>query len=329
MFTVAENERILNGLNFIDLFSGIGGFHTALTSLGGTCVFASEINTSACDVYEVNYGMRPLGDIQAIKANAIPEHDILCAGFPCQAFSISGKRKGFSDDSGKLFFQILKIIRYHTPRLIVLENVKNLLTHDEGRTIRVIEARLEAANYTVFKKVISSNDFGVPQLRKRIYIVAFRNDCQVTEFDFPQQRGDRQVVNDILEDNVDDRYWINREAEFVDNINELYQNTNRIIRVGSVGQGRQGERIYSPRGLGVTLSSQGGGLGGKTGMYLVGERFRRLTPRECARIMGFPENFQLPPTDGEAYKQLGNSVVVNVLQEIVAVAAQRIVLREE
>ena len=325
MFRVRSTEKRLQGLTFIDLFSGIGGFHLALESYGAKCVFASEINEAAAKVYYDNFKLKPHGDIRAIKAKKIPEHDILCAGFPCQAFSISGNQNGFSDENGKLFFEILRIARYHKPKLILLENVKNLLTHDNGKTIEVIEKKLQKIGYTTFKEVICATNFSVPQARKRIYIVAFRNDLEVEKFVFPKGKGRLKSISDILEDNVDASYEIN--VPYIVDITKFdnVKKSDTLLRIGSVGSGRQGERIYSIKGQGITLSSQGGGVGGKTGMYYINNTVRKLTPRECARMMGFPERFKVAKTDAECYKQFGNSVVVNVLQEIVAEASKYIV----
>lgn len=325
MFKVREKDKILKGMTFIDLFSGIGGFHLALSSYGCKCVFASEINKEACEVYQRNFRIRPHGDIRKIKAKSIPSHDILCAGFPCQAFSISGNQNGFSDENGKLFFEILRIAKYHKPKMILLENVKNFVVHDEGKTMALIEDRLKKIGYTTYKKVLCATDFSIPQARYRVYIIAFRNDFKVNTFDFPVRKGKLKSVSDILEENADDSYYITTQYTINTQLDLNLQKSNKLVRVGSVGLGRQGERIYSVKGQGVTLSSQGGGIGGKTGMYLINDRVRKLTPRECARMMGFPETFKIALTDAECYKQFGNSIVVNVLQEVISAASKNIV----
>lgn len=324
MFNVKKVDKRLDGYTFIDLFSGIGGFHLALSSYGAKCVFASEINNAAANTYYKNFKLKPKGDIRKISNKEIPKHDIICAGFPCQPFSISGNQNGFNDDNGKLFFQIYRIAKYHKPKMLILENVKNLLTHDNGKTIGIIEDRLKTIGYTTYKMVLCATDFSIPQARKRIYIVAFRTDLEVTTFSFPKGKGKLRVVEDILEDNVDESYSI--ANNYVLDKNKIMDDKKRseLFRVGSIGLGRQGERIYSIKGQGITLSSQGGGIGGKTGMYYVNSKVRKLTPRECARMMGFPEKFKLADTDAECYKQFGNSVVVNVIQEIVAQASKMI-----
>ena len=314
MFKIRISNKTLNGVRFIDLFCGIGGFHQALSSYGAECVFASEIDQKAKEVYQKNYKIEPKGDICKIKSKDIPKHDILCAGFPCQAFSISGKQNGFEDKNGKLFFEIVRIARYHKPKVILLENVKNLMSHNEGKTIATIEKSLQRIGYTTYKKVLCASDFGVPQVRKRLYIVALNNEYQPEEFSFPQPLKKKKKLKDILQKDVNSSFYINRE--YIISSSDFGGN-NGLIRLGSIGLGRQGERIYSIEGQAVTLSSQGGGIGGKTGLYYVNNGVRRLTPRECARLMGFPESFKMGITEAECYKQFGNSVVINVLQEIV------------
>lgn len=323
MFKIKREERFLEGQTFIDLFCGIGGFHLALSSYGAKCVFSSEINKAACDIYEKNYGMRPYGDIRKIRSNEIPKHDILCAGFPCQAFSISGKRDGFNDPNGKLFFEVIRIARYHKPKMIILENVKNLESHDAGNTLKRINEELKKVGYSSFYKTINSTAFGVPQARKRIYIIAFRNDLNVTDFVFPERKGKLKSIEDILIEPNDDKYIISREYKIDLEIDKGIKKSAELVRIGKIGKGRQGERIYSVKGQAVTLSSQGGGLGGKTGMYYINGNVRKLAPRECARLMGFPDKYKISELDSECYKQFGNSVVVNVLQEILATVSKK------
>ena len=319
MITLTETQKYLNGYTFIDLFCGIGGFHLALSSLGAKCLFASDINKEACDVYEKNFKIKPHGDITQINAEEIPKHDILCAGFPCQPFSISGNQKGFEDEHGrgKLFFDIVRIAKYHKPKILLLENVKNFEKHDGGKTIKRVISELEDIDYSVFYDVLCASDFGIPQQRNRIYIVAFRKDLKVESFQFPTPHKGFKTVQDVLIRKIDNQiigsYYIDREYE----ITKVATKKNKeLIRIGKIGKGRQGERIYSIKGQATTLSSQGGGLGGKTGMYLIRNKVRKLYPRECARLMGFPDDFLLADTQEQNYKQFGNSVVVDVIQEI-------------
>lgn len=322
MIEYTDKDKLLKGYTFVDLFCGIGGFHLALTSLGAKCVFASDINKKACDVYEKNFHMKPAGDITKIKCRCIPSHDILCAGFPCQPFSISGNQNGFEDKNGKLFFEIIRIARFHKPKIIFLENVRNLISHNDGKTIQVMKDKLTELGYRTFLKVLSGTDFGVPQARKRVYIVAIKKKYHIKEFEFPKPFNAFSCVEDIMFDKVSETYYVNREYIIDNSINQ--QRTNKLVRIGSIGPGRQGERIYSIHGQATTLSSQGGGPGGKTGIYYTNNRIRTLCPRECARLMGFPDSFILSGTDFDSYTQLGNSVVVNVIQEIAKEFAKKL-----
>lgn len=308
--------KSLKEYKFIDLFCGIGGFHLALSSFGAKCVFASDINEKAQQVYEKNFNMKPSGDLRNIKNDQIPQHDILCAGFPCQPFSISGNQEGLNHENGKLFYEIIRIAKYHQPKIIFLENVKNLATHDNGKTLETITSKLDQINYNVFFEVLNASNFGVPQARKRIYIVCFRKDLNITTFNFPEIHQETVNLNSILLNEDIDELIITQKFELMDEINYKSLNKRSLIRIGKTGKGRQGERIYSPLGQCVTLSSQGGGPAGKTGMYLINGAIRKLSKRECARVMGFPDSFILSESTAECHKQFGNSVVVNVLQEI-------------
>ncbi len=324
MIFFSANQRLLTGYSYIDLFCGIGGFHLALSSLGAKCVFASDINEKACQVYESNFSLKPGGDITKIKCKDIPSHDILCAGFPCQPFSISGNKKGFDDKNGKLFFEIIRIARYHKPKLIFLENVRNLEVHDSGKTLITIKQQLNSIGYYVYVSVLNASDYGIPQARKRLYIVAFRKNLKVKAFDFPQKKKSLICLEDILETQVAQKYYLTRD-DITINENVAEKRSCQLIRIGAIGPGRQGERIYSIKGQATTLSSQGGGPGGKTGIYRINQKYRVLTPRECARAMGFPDTFSLCGSDYDAYTQFGNSVVVNVIQEIAYQAATHLI----
>ncbi len=309
-------EKKLKGYKFIDLFCGIGGFHIALSSFGAKCVFASDIDDQAKKVYENNFKTKVDGDITKINPQDIPAHDIICAGFPCQAFSISGKKNGFKDEKGRgeLYKNVVAIAQYHKPKFIFLENVKNLENHDNGNTLKTITNSFKEIGYTVFYKILNASDYGIPQARKRIYIICLRNDLHIKEFDFPPSLNKKVSLLDILEKDVDrSLYEIKRKDIFIDNNK---QDNNNLIRVGRVAFGRQGERIYSIEGHSITLSSQGGGVGGKTGMYLINGKVCKLTGRECARLMGFPDKYKIAETSNLCYCQFGNSVVVDVLQHI-------------
>ncbi len=320
---VSIHDQSLQSYSFIDLFAGIGGFHLALNSIGANCIFASEWDRFAASTYLNNFDLKPFGDITKIKEDVIPSHEILCAGFPCQAFSISGKQKGFDDVRGTLFFDIARIANFHKPKVLFLENVKNLVKHDEGKTFQIIQKTLDELGYTYFYEVLNSGQFGLPQNRERIYIVAFRKDLNITEFIFPKPNQKAVSLEMFLEDNPSNAKVINRhDIEIYKNFtleNSIFDEVilpNKPIQIGKVNKGGQGERIYHPIGHAITLSAHGGGVGSKTGLYLVDGKIRKLSPRECARIQGFPDDFILNESDSQTYKQFGNSVSVNVLQQI-------------
>ena len=310
-------DKVLNGIKVIDLFSGIGGFHLALSSFGADIVFASEWDKDASNVYAKNFGLVPHGDITKIDEKTIPDHDILCAGFPCQAFSISGNQKGFDDSRGTLFFDVARIAKEKQPKILFLENVKNLDVHDNGNTITIIKKTLDSIGYDVYSKVLDSAEYGSPQSRKRIYIICFRKDMGIDNFQFPKPTQKHLYVKDILSTENVDKYVINRSDIIINKDDSTISCKKKPIRVGIVNKGGQGERIYSPKGKGITLSAYGGGVGAKTGLYKVDGKIRKLSPRECARMQGFPDDFKIADKDTVAYKQFGNSVVIDVLQQII------------
>jgi DNA (cytosine-5)-methyltransferase 1 len=314
----------LSEYKFIDLFSGIGGFHYALKSFGAECAFASEWDRHAAKIYFKNIGLLPEGDITEINEKDIPHHDILCAGFPCQAFSVSGKQKGFEDTRGTLFFDIARIVQYHRPKILILENVKNLVKHDGGNTLEIILTVLKDLDYNVSFKVLNASHFGLPQNRERVYFVAFHNSFFEENFKFPERTNQLVSLNDVLESNSEDAKIIERDDiniyKKIDGSSSLFEETeipNKPIQIGKVNKGGQGERIYHPNGHSITLSAHGGGVGAKTGLYLIDGSIRKLTRRECARLQGFPESFQFDESKSQAYKQFGNSIAIDVLQHII------------
>ena len=310
-------NKLLSEMTFIDLFAGIGGFRLALESLGGNCVYSSEIDKYAQQVYYENYGEIPDGDITKIDESIIPEHDILCAGFPCQAFSISGKQKGFEDSRGTLFFDVARIVKSKRPKIIFMENVKNFATHDNGKTLKTVENTIRQLGYSFSYKVLNAVDYGIPQNRERIYMICFRNDTGVQEFQFPEPFKLTNHMEDYLlsEEKIPEKYYVNRPDIHISHESDN-KYSEKPIRLGIVNKGGQGERIYSTKGIAITLSAYGGGVFAKTGGYLVNGKYRRLVPRECARIMGYPDEFKIISNDNQAYKQFGNSVVIDVLQLI-------------
>ena len=313
---MAKNIINKKTFSFIDLFAGIGGFRLALDDFGGTCVFSSEWDGNSQDVYLKNFGELPHGDITKIKEKEIPEHDILCAGFPCQAFSISGKRLGFKDMRGTLFFDVARIAKHHKPDVLFLENVKNFARHDNGNTLKSVLGVLDDIGYNPFYQILKSSDFGVPQARERIYIVAFKKDLGIEEFEFPKQTSEIKIVKDILEKETPKDCYINRSDIKIYGKDKEIVDPRRPLQIGSLNGGGQGERIYSIHGAGITLSAYGGGAASKTGAYFVNGKIRKLTPRECARMQGFPEDFKIAENRNISYKQFGDSVSVPVLKAI-------------
>lgn len=314
-----EKKNPLEGLTFIDLFSGIGAYHQALSSYGASCVFACDVDRKARETYKLNYGITPQTDITAITATAIPKHDILCAGFPCQPFSISGKQAGFADTTkGTLFFDVARIIEHHRPPIVLLENVKHLVNHNNGKTMKTIKETLENLDYTVFYQVLNAADYGIPQARERVYIVAFHKSIGVSSFKFPAKIPLAKHLQDILEsDCVTKRYIVKRpDIELRTGVTEVLK--NRPIQLGHyTKQNRQGYRIYSSKGTAITFTSSSRGAGGQVGLYRINGVIRKLSPRESARCMGFPDTFVLPEKKTTAWRLLGNSIVVDVLQYII------------
>lgn len=320
------SNKSLKGYTFIDLFAGLGGFRLALESLGAKCVYSNEWDKFAQEVYKNNFGETPDGDITKVDENTIPEHDIICAGFPCQAFSISGKQRGFEDSRGTLFFDVARIVKAKRPKIVFMENVKNFATHDNGKTLEVVKATMEELGYTFNYKVLNATDYGIPQKRERIYMVCFRKDLAVKEFSFPKAFALQKHVEDFLlnDEKLVSNLYVDRPDIYYNNETDN-KASNKSIRLGIVNKGGQGERIYSTKGIAITLSANGGGVFAKTGGYLVNGKPRRLHQRECARLMGFPDTYIMAKNKNQAYKQFGNSVVVDVLQYIGIEIAKRLV----
>ena len=310
-------EKTLKNMTFIDLFAGLGGFRIALESLGAKCVYSNEWDEPVQKVYAENFGDTPEGDITKVDEKTIPNHDILCAGFPCQAFSISGKQRGFEDSRGTLFFDVARIVKEKKPKVVFMENVKNFASHFGGKTLSVVKSTMEELGYDFYPKVLNAVDYGVPQKRERIYMVCFKKDLKINHFTYPKPiELTRHVEDFLIHDKklVENLYVDRPDTYYKENVDDTY--SNKSIRLGTVNKGGQGERIYSIKGIAITLSAYGGGIFAKTGGYLIGGRPRKLHPRECARIMGYPDTYKICKSNSQAYKQFGNSVVIDVLQYI-------------
>lgn len=310
---------------FIDLFAGIGGFRLALQSLGGKCVFSSEWDDHACKTYEANFGERPFGDIttEYVKSQIPTSFDVLTAGFPCQAFSIAGKRGGFEDTRGTLFFDVAEVIRRHQPRAIFLENVKGLANHDKGRTLAtILNVLRNDLNYFVPEpKVLNAKDFGVPQNRERIFIVGFHPEENINSFDYPRPFGIKKTIADIKEREVPaSRYFLStqylhtlkahKERHESKGNGFGYQIINddeisNAIVVG--GMGRERNLVLDNRLTDFTPTTKIKGEINREGI-------RKMTPREWARLQGYPDQFKIIVADASAYKQFGNSVAVPAIK---------------
>ncbi|GMO68022.1 MAG: DNA cytosine methyltransferase [Endomicrobiia bacterium] len=305
---------------FIDLFCGVGGFRVALEKRGLECVFSSDIDRWAQEAYKKNFGEKPAGDITEISASKIPKHDILCAGFPCQAFSISGKRAGSSDPRGKMFYEIHRIAKYRKPLALLLENVKNILTINGGDVMKTIETKLGEIGYDLHKRVLNASYFGIPQARQRVYFVALRKDMKKLanpSLEWPKGNEKEVFLGDILEKEVDKDFFIDRKRKDIRILKRENEVKKRLapIRVGIVNKGGQGERIYSPKGHAVTQSAYGGGVGARTGLYKTKQGIRRLTITECKKVMGFSAKHYV--SDGtQGYQQLGNAVVPEMIGRV-------------
>lgn len=265
MIELNVNEKqALKGSKFIDLFAGIGGFRFALESFGADCVYTSEWDKYAQKVYEKNFGDKPDGDITEINEEDIPKHDILCGGFPCQAFSISGNQKGFNDTRGTLFFDVARIVKLHEPKVLFLENVRNFEKHDDGKTLKVVVNTLKQLNYDVFYKVLNASHYGIPHKRERIFFVCFRKDLGVDNFIFPTNVNKPvKLLDFILPDSETKDFVIERDdIYFHEKVKldiDIFGNfPQRPIRIGTVNKGGQGERIYHECGHSITLSAYGG-----------------------------------------------------------------------
>lgn len=312
----------------IDLFAGIGGirlgFEQAFKDEIKT-VFVSEWDNKAVETYKANFKCNKniVGDITKVDEKEIPKHDILLAGFPCQAFSLAGRQKGFEDARGTLFFDVARIVKYHKPKVVFCENVKNLVNHDRGRTFRVIKNILDELGYQVFYKVLNSKDFGVPQNRERIYIVAFRSDIAPLSFDFPRSSGRQTLIKDIIEENVvSSKYYLSttyleslkrhKERHMAKGNGFGYEIRDNESIAGAIvcgGMGRERNLIVDNR---LTDFKPVTHIKGEVNKEFI----RKMTPREWARLQGFPDEFKFVVADTHLYKQFGNSVTVPVIKAI-------------
>lgn len=290
------SPNYLNGINtFVDIFCGIGGFHLAASSFGMKCVFACDIDEEARKTYHHNFGIMPAGDIARVREKQVPDHDLFLAGFPCQPFSIIGKRQGFADIRGTLFFEIIRILKVKRPRAVLLENVKQLASADKGGVMARMVSELKRLNYHVDTKILNALDYGLPQKRERVLIAATLDPF----VDFPWPSGTKQMkpLSEILEPNPPERFYVserirqNRQAAHTSKYNPGIWHENKAGNISSYP--------YS-----CALRA------GASYNYLLVNGERRLTPREMLRLQGFPDSFEIVSNDSQARKQAGNGVPV-------------------
>ena len=292
----------MNKFTFIDLFAGIGGFHTAAKKNNGKCLFASEIDKYAKEAHTANYGIEPHGDITQINANDVPTHDLLCAGFPCQPFSIIGNLRGFDDMRGTLFFEIARILQAKKPPMIILENVKQLSTHNKKQTITRILRTLKEIGYKTDWKVINALDCGVPQKRERTIIVGFLDHS--VKFSWPKKKTQYKPLSDLLETTIDEKYFASQRIQ-----------EKRILKHKS----KHSPAIWHENKSG-NVSSYPYSCALRAGAsynYLLVDGKRRLTPREMLRLQGFPETFKVVCSDSQTRKQAGNAVPVPMIEAVI------------
>jgi DNA (cytosine-5)-methyltransferase 1 len=339
-FYIKTRNELSDKIRYIDLFCGLGAFHRAFdASSKFECVLACDIDNGIRNIYKENYGIEPENDIRLINTETMPNFDLLCAGFPCQPFSIAGNKQGFKDkEKGNLFYDILNIIDAKTPKMCILENVKNLKTHDNGNTYKTIETELLKRNYIITSKIINSADYGSPQARQRIFIVATKDKPFViptptkitnpvsTIIDTSYLKDDLNRLRYTLKEKNIKKMDISKPHILYDVYPILSPEKKKLVdkektklekKGGDPSSldkgGRQGERVYSIDSVGITICASSGGPGAKTGLYKVGDTIRRLSVKESLGMFGFPNDYKFSNISNEdALFYLGNSIVVNV-----------------
>ncbi len=298
--------------NFIDLFCGLGGFRLAFEKVGGKCVFSSDIDLHVQKTYEMNFGELPHGDITKIEAKEIPDHDILCAGFPCQPFSTAGKRLGFEDARGTLFFDVVRIIKEKKPKAFILENVKGLTNHDDGNTLKAILDIIDDLDYDCKFDVLNAKNYNVPQNRERWYCIGIRKDygVDISDFSFPEHEELTTKLSDIIEKNIDTTDYIVSEA-CGRNIKTFVEKKNINVQPSTLAYDIRPSRCHFVTGDISNCLTAKMGTGGSNVAVVIAQN-RKLTERECLRLMGFPDEYKIGK-GYQAYKQIGNSVVVPVI----------------
>jgi len=315
-------------MRFVDLFSGMGGFRFALESFDIDCVFSADFDRHACSTYEKNFGEFPFADISALDEKQVPTHDILTAGFPCQPFSVAGYRRGFDDTRGTLFFDVLRILRHHTPEVFILENVKGLLNHDGGQTFTTIlnslaeeingvpnsDKSLDNLGYSVFWKLLNAKDFGVPQNRERVFIVGFKK--RPKNFEFSVMPKIKPSLLNVLDAEPKIRLLSKQSQDYVEKYLKLHPKNSfiRDLPFLIAYEIRRSRTAFRFDDLAPCLTTKMG-TGGNNVPYLVNQK-RFLSLSECLKIQGFPSNFKLTESYSHALRQIGNSVAVPVVRSV-------------
>jgi DNA (cytosine-5)-methyltransferase 1 len=317
-----EKRESPKKIKYIDLFCGLGAFHAAFNKINilqnkikYKCVFANDIDMGVRNIYEENYNIKTEGDINKINIDTIPDFDILCAGFPCQPFSIAGKQEGFEDKTnGNLFYKVLEIIDKKQPTILILENVKNLYTIHNGEIFKIIKTELKNRGFNVSYKIIDSKYYNSPQSRKRIYIVCDKNKKYI----FKEINNPIVPVSTIIDNNITEFYNFNHKY-YLEPCSEKNMMKYKLININSGKGGRQGERVYDLTKTGPTICASSGGPGAKTGLYYFDGKIRTLSVNESLKMFGFEDTYKYESLSNKKNMlfYLGNSIVVNVLEELI------------
>lgn len=301
-------------MNCVDLFSGTGAFSKVAEKYGMNVVFANDYEPNSKKIYDLNFNHKlTLGDINEIDLKDIPKMDLLTGGFPCQPFSISGEKKGFEDVRSNVFFKIMEIIKEYKPRFVILENVKNLTSHDKGNTFMTIQSQIEYLDYKIKYKILDTKKItNIPQNRERIYIVCFRDDSDYNKFSFPEETKEMKQIKDILEEKVDDKYYYSDRYKVWDKVKAA------VVKENTVYQYRRHYIRENKNNVCPTLTANMGTGGHNVPLIKDKKGIRKLTPRECARLQGLPDTYKFPEkmSDNKLYKLMGNAVTVNVVDKL-------------
>lgn len=309
----------MTNLKFVDLFCGTGAFSHVLEKKGNKCIFANDMVKESESIYNLNHtgdNVFNLNDLNDIDTKDIPPHDLLCGGFPCQPFSIAGEKKGFQDERANVFWKIIDILKYHKPSIVILENVKNLISHNKGNTFKTIIDNLKLLNYNIKYKVLDTSKITkIPQHRERIYIVGFLDKKEYDKFDFDFEEEENVSIFSLLESDIEDKYYYTNRLKVYD---EVKKNVTKDISTNTVYQYRRYYVRENKSNCCPTLTANMGGGGHNVPLIKDNKGIRKLTPRECFNLQGFPNDYKLPElSDTKLYKLAGNAVSIPVVELIV------------